>query len=162
MGEVKTYSEKMKDPRWQKKRLKLLDLNEWACEACQTKEKTLHVHHSYYDKSIEPWDYPDYVYVILCDECHEKMHLLIKAAQLALRRVVSNLSNINVNDLFLAIKALFLDYPEALLFLKCYDYNKRGLELKELKDFSHIQITINKMMDSICNIENKFMMEKKP
>jgi len=30
----KTYAEKLKDPRWQKKRLERLDLAEWECEIC--------------------------------------------------------------------------------------------------------------------------------
>jgi hypothetical protein len=57
------YSEKLKDPRWQKLRLEILERDEWSCQACGNAEKTLHVHHTHYVKGFEPWDY--------VDDCHE-------------------------------------------------------------------------------------------
>jgi len=44
------YSEKLKDPRWQKKRLKVLERDNWECKQCGEKEETLHIHHLLYDK----------------------------------------------------------------------------------------------------------------
>ena len=41
--ENKTYLEKLKDPRWQKKRLEILERDGWKCMACGEKEKTLRV-----------------------------------------------------------------------------------------------------------------------
>ncbi len=68
-----TYMEKLKDPRWQKKRLKVLERDEWACRICENKEDTLHVHHTYYDPVVnEPWEYPSTSLVTLCRDCHEK------------------------------------------------------------------------------------------
>ncbi len=32
------------------------------------------VHHRYYTKGSEPWDYPDHVLVTLCQACHEQEH----------------------------------------------------------------------------------------
>ena len=70
-----TYQEKLKDPRWQKKRLRILDRDQWACQRCGDKENTLHVHHKYYESNaIGPWDYPDVAYITLCDSCHENEH----------------------------------------------------------------------------------------
>lgn len=66
-----TYSEKLKDPRRQQKRLRILDRDEWACQICKSKEKTLHVHHRYYLPGLEPWEYKDDILVTLCFECHE-------------------------------------------------------------------------------------------
>jgi hypothetical protein len=65
-----TYSEKLRDPRWQKKRLEVLSRNGFKCEACDSTENTLHVHHCYYMKA-DPWDYPDSAYKCLCEECHK-------------------------------------------------------------------------------------------
>ena len=65
------YAEKFKDPRWQKKRLKILERDEFTCQICYDKETTLHVHHRYYIRGAEPWDYPDDALVTLCENCHE-------------------------------------------------------------------------------------------
>ncbi|HQR20070.1 MAG TPA: hypothetical protein PKV98_04345 [Burkholderiaceae bacterium] len=67
----KTYYEKLKDPRWQKRRLDILARDEWMCQACYDAESTLHVHHIAYRKGAEPWEYPDHMLVTLCEECHE-------------------------------------------------------------------------------------------
>lgn len=65
------YLEKLKDPRWQKKRLEILNRDEWTCRSCESITKTLHVHHCEYEWGREPWDYPDEQLVTLCFECHE-------------------------------------------------------------------------------------------
>lgn len=63
-----TYSEKLLDPRWQKKRLKVLDRDDFTCCLCQDKSTTLHVHHDKYKG--EPWDAPLEVLKTLCAHCH--------------------------------------------------------------------------------------------
>lgn len=65
------YFEKLKDPRWQKRRLEVLERGQWQCEQCEDKDKTLHVHHRYYEKGWNPWDYPDDALSVLCEDCHE-------------------------------------------------------------------------------------------
>jgi hypothetical protein len=68
---VKTYSEKLKDPRWQMMRLKILERDKAKCRCCRSGEKTLHVHHSYYRKGADPWDYEPETLISLCEECHK-------------------------------------------------------------------------------------------
>lgn len=65
------YLAKLRDPRWQKKRLQVLERDGWACQMCGDSENTLHVHHRYYSRGVEPWDYLNDVLVTLCAECHE-------------------------------------------------------------------------------------------
>ncbi len=72
----KTYAEKLKDPRWQKRRLQTLERDDWKCAVCQSGDKTLHVHHMAYTK--EPWDAKEYELITLCEVHHEMMHKLIK------------------------------------------------------------------------------------
>jgi len=67
-----TYSEKLKDPRWQKKRLEILQRDEWTCQLCQETEETLVVHH--YKYSGEPWEVEDKYLMTLCESCHESEH----------------------------------------------------------------------------------------
>jgi len=69
---VKTdYSEKLKDPRWQKKRLEILERDQWMCQHCYDTKSTLSVHHLYYESSRDPWDYDDAALVTLCNDCHQ-------------------------------------------------------------------------------------------
>ncbi len=68
----KSYLEKLKDPRWQKKRLEVLEYFGWQCCICESKEKTLTVHHKQYLKNCEPWEYPNRFLVALCEDCHRE------------------------------------------------------------------------------------------
>lgn len=64
-----TYFEKLKDPRWQKKRLQIFERDKWACLCCDRKDETLCVHHLVYSAK-EPWDEPDENLETLCEDCH--------------------------------------------------------------------------------------------
>jgi len=69
-----TYAQKLKDPRWQKKRLEILSRDNFACWWCNDNKSTLHVHHESYIGD-NPWDTPDYCLRTLCEECHQVNHL---------------------------------------------------------------------------------------
>lgn len=66
------YSEKLKNPQWQKKRLQILSRDDFTCQRCLDKETTLHVHHRVYVRGQEPWEYPDGLLVTLCETCHKE------------------------------------------------------------------------------------------
>lgn len=70
-----TYAEKLKDPRWQKKRLEILERDNWTCQYCGNKDTTLHVHHREYRDNLEPWEYPNIDLITLCELCHKKESL---------------------------------------------------------------------------------------
>jgi hypothetical protein len=67
-----TYAEKLKDPRWQKKRLEIMELDGWKCRFCGDADSTLHTHHLYYVSGRKPWEYSNDALVCLCCNCHEK------------------------------------------------------------------------------------------
>ncbi len=67
-----TYKEKLLDPRWQKKRLEILERDKWACQSCSATDKTLHVHHARYKFGEDPWETPGRLLITLCTDCHEK------------------------------------------------------------------------------------------
>ena len=69
-----TYSDKLKDPRWQKKRLQILERDNWACVKCTDKESTLCVHHLKYHGN--PWESDNKDLVTLCEDCHEAVEAL--------------------------------------------------------------------------------------
>jgi hypothetical protein len=70
----KTYYEKLKDPRWQKKRLEVMEWNNFCCEVCGDDSTTLNVHHKEYFKNQEPWDYDKKQLSCVCENCHEEQH----------------------------------------------------------------------------------------
>lgn len=70
----KSYSEMLLDPRWQKKRLEVLDSAQFQCEICGDAESTLHVHHKQYFKGREVWDYEIGQLACLCKDCHDHHH----------------------------------------------------------------------------------------
>jgi hypothetical protein len=80
------YSKLLLDPRWQKKRLEILNRDEWICQYCFADERTLHVHHKYYIYNKKPWEYDNNVLITLCDSCHSAEGGHIKYAQQQLLR----------------------------------------------------------------------------
>lgn len=68
------YSEKLKDPRWQRRRLEIMSRDGFSCVCCGRDDKTLNVHHCYYVRGREPWDYPDSSLVTVCEDCHASEH----------------------------------------------------------------------------------------
>ena len=69
-----TYREMLLDPRWQKKRLEVLEAAGWRCEYCSDGENTLHVHHIRYVKGRKPWEYERSQLRALCADCHDEHH----------------------------------------------------------------------------------------
>jgi len=70
----KSYSDLLKDPRWQKKRLEIMERDKFKCCDCCDGDIELHVHHKVYIKGNNPWEYPDDLLVTLCKDCHAKYH----------------------------------------------------------------------------------------
>ena len=66
----KTYSEKLKDPRWQRKRLEVMQRDGFTCLRCKSTDKTLHVHHVRYKSGRSPWEYEAIDLVTFCEDCH--------------------------------------------------------------------------------------------
>lgn len=85
-----TYVEKLKDPRWQQRRLRIFDRDGWSCCFCNRKDKTLHVHHRRYIPKQEPWDYPDNLLITLCEDCHEQETQWLDIAKQSLLRVIGD------------------------------------------------------------------------
>lgn len=65
-----TYAEKLKDPRWQKKRLEVLGRDNFTCLMCGDTETELHIHHEYYPNSMNPWDIDIDDLTTYCKHCH--------------------------------------------------------------------------------------------
>lgn len=138
----KTYSEKLKDPRWQKRRLEILSRSDFTCEdpGCGNKEETLHVHHLDYLSNAEPWEYPDEYLMVLCESCHtivsefrplyEKeiiKNYRLKIKDNYLQHVVKEVFKKydNLDYIFFALKQLEDDQAGALQALRSYIESKK-------------------------------------
>jgi hypothetical protein len=86
-----TYSEKLKDPRWQKMRLEVFNRDDFKCVLCGDANETLHAHHTFYEKDCEPWEYDTKHIKTLCESCHEKIHGGFKDAMILLFDVIDSL-----------------------------------------------------------------------
>jgi hypothetical protein len=64
------YSEKLKDPRWQRKRLEVMQRDGFTCLCCGDTKTTLNVHHKQYHG--DPWEAPMDSLETLCEDCHAK------------------------------------------------------------------------------------------
>lgn len=69
-----SYEKQIKSPHWQKRRLQILQRDNFTCQICGSTEKTLHVHHLCYKKDAKIWDYPDKTLITLCEDCHRIEH----------------------------------------------------------------------------------------
>lgn len=73
-----TYIEQIKSPKWQKRRLEILERDHFACILCKDKDSELHVHHIVYDKNKMIWEYNGGLLVTLCSNCHENIHAMYR------------------------------------------------------------------------------------
>lgn len=77
------YIDKLKNPKWQKKRLEILQRDEFTCCYCNDTETELQIHHLKYNK--EPWDAKNEHLITLCKDCH---HLTTFNKELNIIRVI--------------------------------------------------------------------------
>jgi hypothetical protein len=64
------YKEQLKHPKWQKKRLEILERDNFTCQLCKDTETTLHIHHKEYFKHKLAWEYEDEYLITMCSHCH--------------------------------------------------------------------------------------------
>lgn len=81
------YFEKLRDPRWQKMRLEIMQRDNFECRVCGEKDKTLNVHHGYYARKTDPWDYPDNTLWTLCEGCHEEAQLELEIIHRSIAKI---------------------------------------------------------------------------
>lgn len=86
---AQSYWELLKDPRWQRKRLEVMERDLWTCTQCGCETNTLNVHHSYYERGKKPWEYPSESLRTLCEECHAKTTAQVDEA----KRILGSLPN---------------------------------------------------------------------
>lgn len=79
-----TYSEQLKHPNWQRRRLEALQASYFTCEECGDAESTLNVHHKRYVRGRMAWEYENKELMVVCDSCHTDAHNLKSSIELVL------------------------------------------------------------------------------
>lgn len=66
------YADKLLDGRWILRRMEILERDHYECQRCLNSydESILDVHHLFYIKDYEPWEYEDDALITLCRDCH--------------------------------------------------------------------------------------------
>ena len=104
----KNYIEKLKDPRWQKKRLKIFNRDNFTCQNCFDAKSTLHIHHLRYEPKADPWEYWDKDLITLCENCHKDEKEFRSDSEQALLEILKEKRFFwgDINELFLAFSDL--------------------------------------------------------
>lgn len=66
--------DKYEDPMWIVRRRAILKRDNYKCTVCGS-ENNLQVHHTYYIRGHELWQYPNDCFLTLCISCHYQYHL---------------------------------------------------------------------------------------
>jgi hypothetical protein len=137
----RTYGEKLLDPRWKEKRAEIVTRAGFACEECGLAGVCFEVHHCYYLRGWEPWEYPDYALKCLCRDCHE----LRAVAESRMNGFLASLTSDNLERVRRSLaNDAFYWYPReaviALIETLKYDHDKMDeaySALKALRSHKH-------------------------
>ncbi len=106
MTKNNSYSELLKDPHWQKKRLEIMQRDKWQCVSCMDNNSELHVHHLKYSTEM-PWDELDENLITLCSSCHKAIHYLTSSNEfgfetlILVMRLLDKLESESINNYIL-------------------------------------------------------------
>jgi hypothetical protein len=140
------YTAKLKDPRWQRKRLEIMGRDKFKCRLCGDSDSTLHVHHIKYERGADPWDYNDESLVTLCEGCHEELHI-VKFGESIIEACIAGGANLlALHDLMNEFLGQFTDgpwqaplpterWPDAVSGLGyAFDAARRGASKDEIRE----------------------------
>lgn len=120
------YAEKLRDPRWQRRRLEIMSRDGFACRRCGDATRTLHVHHLRY--SGEPWEAPDAALETLCEDCHKVVTDRDRAAMEAREFLVEYVTTYSPGIEVRALEALVIDPERMAQLVLDYIYGLPALD----------------------------------
>lgn len=161
-----TYAEKLRDPRWQRKRLEIMNRDGWKCRQCGVTEKTLNVHHINYENGKMPWEYADANVITVCEPCHTYLEQVIRS----MRRILATCPSDKLADIGLlsgCISGLYTKQAElrnglsdvvvvAVLFLEMQKLLQEGesIPLVKRKEYhAFIQSAVGQFEAALANAE---------
>lgn len=123
-----SYSEKLRDPRWQRKASRVKALAGHQCQDCGATSR-LEAHHCYYTamrEGYEPWEYPLSAFRALCRQCHESRARI----EIRMRSYMATLSQSDMERLREGLDHAFYFYEKGavLSFLEKLGPHDRHVE----------------------------------
>lgn len=140
-SEPSWYSKKLLDPQWQKKRLEIFQRDNFTCKRCDDANKTLHVHHKYYEYNLLPWEYPDESLVTLCCDCHEEEQSALNDLEKALLLILKK-GGFMSND--------FIDLYETF----------NSVDVQWFTQMIHMITHRKELFNNVINVYTEYMNEK--
>lgn len=119
------YAELLRSPLWQKKRLEIMQRDNFTCCKCGSSDKELQVHHIKYRDGLKPWEYEDYELITLCNDCHNEEHGIVKKIKPQIGEVYK----------------LYHGDSENLMLCYSVNYSKKKVYLLGLDDLSSTNTT---------------------
>lgn len=132
----KSYSDKLKDPKWQRKRLVIYGRDNFTCQLCNDDKTELAAHHKLYINGLDPWEYEDDLIVTVCKDCHN--YLYKKGFDQYPFRI---------------IKKRLIDGPLVLIVI-----DKFGLTITPTIGFTLISLTHDTLKDLMQEVMNYWLM----
>lgn len=139
---MKTYSEKLRDPRWQRKRLEVLNRDDFTCQLCGAKETELHVHHEAYKKGANPWEYDNSWLITYCKYCH----IIFQSFE---KQKIGVIQVKRVNDFFLVDSFYYTTEMDCESELYIYKLNKNSDELDYIYNDQKNKINLFQILNLI-------------
>lgn len=109
-----TYAEKLKDQRWEDKRIHILRRDNYCCKLCGNHDN-LHVHHILYEEDTDPWDYDENYLITVCEFCHNRIHSQLQQNS----HLKERLRTIEDDLVYRTMRYLTNSYPKFI-----YDFNQ--------------------------------------
>lgn len=139
------YTDRLKDPRWQKRRLEIMQRDGFRCFICESGTETLNVHHKLYLPQHDSWEYMDEQLVTLCEADHKAIHSVWPNGVATFRSVDLFKSVSSIHSLFVS----FLN-DERLLPL----YAQRNQLIQMMATTANVEAAIL-VENDLDNVRNK-------
>ncbi len=140
------YAKQLQNPLWQKKRLEIMQRDDFACKMCHDDETMIQVHHTAYKKDLAPWEYGDSELITLCKDCHFEVTRLMKEEDVLFEEI----SIFKSNEWQNGHKIMFISY-QSNCSMRIYDSQSKFIVGFQFKgDYSLKRIS--EMFDkAYCN-----------
>lgn len=139
------YADKLKHPKWQRRRLEILQRDNFTCQLCGDTETTLNIHHKKYHKG-EIWEYNDDELITYCEICHLVVEYFRKEYKSLILLASYNQPSDNDENIVNIVALLELDNEQYIVILYL---NKSDRSLTFV--ISMGKITLNKINEFVSN-----------
>lgn len=136
MTSKKTYSELLRHPKWQMKRLEILQRDNATCQLCGDTETELHIHHKEYIKGNKPWEYNNDVLITYCKICHS----VVEYCKSAQDWLIFKIMKFPKKDDWFFISMYYYDLHEACYNMGLFKYDTSSQSIIPLLSLPEIEI----------------------